>query len=116
MDFAIEASGRIAAMEAAFACVRDGGGLCVIAGNPPFGERLGVDPMDLIRGKRLLGSWGGDTRPDRDIPRFAELYRSGRWPLEELITHRYPLAGINQALQDLEQGSVARALLAFQDA
>ncbi len=111
IDVAIEASGRIEAMEAAYASVRSGGGLCVIAGNPAHGERMSLDPFDLIRGKRLLGTWGGESDPDRDIPHFAELFMQGILPLQRLITHEYGLAQINAALDDLEHGKVTRALI-----
>ncbi|MFQ5481363.1 MAG: zinc-binding dehydrogenase [Nitrospinaceae bacterium] len=111
VDYAIEASGVRPVMETAFRSVRDGGGVCVLAGNLPAGERIAIDPYDLIRGKRILGTWGGESRPDRDIPRFAEWRRAGKLQLEPLITNVYPLEQVNQALDDLERGQVGRAML-----
>lgn len=111
VDWAIEAAGCRESMEAAFQSVRDQGGLCVLAGNLPHGEQIALDPMDLIRGKRIVGTWGGEGQPDRDIPRYAELFLQGKLKLETLITHTYPLEDINRALEDLEQGRVARALI-----
>jgi S-(hydroxymethyl)glutathione dehydrogenase/alcohol dehydrogenase len=110
-DFAVEAAGRRESMEAAFRCVRDKGGLCVLAGNLPQGEQIAINPFDLIRGKRIVGSWGGDTVPDRDVPRYARLFREGKLPLTDLITRDYPLEDVNAALDDLERGRVARALV-----
>ena len=57
-DYAIEAAGRVQTMEAAIAAVRAPGGTAVLAGNLPAGERIRLDPFDLIRGKRILGTWG----------------------------------------------------------
>lgn len=111
VDFAVEAAGRAGAIEQAFQSVRKGGGLCIFASHPPAGEKICLDPHDLISGKQIRGSWGGESQPDEDIPRFAELYRQGKLPLEKLITHRYPLEQINRALDDLEQGKVGRALI-----
>lgn len=111
VDFAVEAAGRRATMEVAFQCVRDGGGLLVIAGNLPHGGRISLDPFDLIRGKRIIGTWGGESKPDRDIPRFIDLYLSGKLPLAPLITATYGLADVDRALADLEDGRVLRALL-----
>jgi S-(hydroxymethyl)glutathione dehydrogenase / alcohol dehydrogenase len=111
VDYAIESAGRRETMETAFRSVRNQGGLCVLAGNLPHGEHISIDPYDLIRGKRVLGSWGGETEPDRDIPRFARWFREGRFPLGELISREYPLEEINTALLDLEQGRVNRALV-----
>ncbi len=111
VDYAIEAAGRRDTMEAAFRCVRDQGGLCVLAGNLPHGEQISINPFDLIRGKRIVGTWGGDTRPDNDLPRYAQWYLAGRLPLAELITREYRLDEINAALDDMEQGRLSRALV-----
>ncbi|VTR93883.1 acetoin dehydrogenase : Alcohol dehydrogenase superfamily, zinc-containing OS=Rhodopseudomonas palustris (strain HaA2) GN=RPB_3806 PE=3 SV=1: ADH_N: ADH_zinc_N [Gemmata massiliana] len=110
-DFAVEAAGRRETMEAAFRCVRDKGGLCVLAGNLPHGEQISLNPFDLIRGKRIVGTWGGDTVSDRDLPRYARLFLDGKLPLTDLISREYPLSGVNAALDDLEGGRVARALI-----
>ena len=111
VDYAIEAAGHRETMETAFQSVRDNGGLCVLAGNLQHGERISLDPFDLIKGKRIIGTWGGETQPDRDIPLYVNLYLSGRLKLDGLITHIYSLENINQALDDLEEGKVGRALI-----
>jgi S-(hydroxymethyl)glutathione dehydrogenase/alcohol dehydrogenase len=111
VDFAIEAAGRRETMEVAFRSVRDQGGLCVLAGNLPHGERISIDPFDLIRGKRIAGAWGGATQPDEDLPRYARWFLEGRLPLADLISREYRLEDINDALDDLEQGRVLRALV-----
>ncbi|MDR3517469.1 MAG: zinc-binding dehydrogenase [Azospirillaceae bacterium] len=111
LDFAVEASGQVRVIEQAFAAVRPQGGLCVFASHPRQGERIALDPYDLICGRQIRGSWGGRCVPDRDIPRFLDLYRQGRLPLEKLITRRYRLDQINEALDDLEAGRVGRPLI-----
>jgi S-(hydroxymethyl)glutathione dehydrogenase / alcohol dehydrogenase len=103
-------------MEAAFRLVRNQGGLCVLAGNLPAGGRISLDPFDLIRGKRIIGTWGGETRPDRDIPRYVDLCVSGRWQLSKMITHTFALEEVNEALSALEQGKVGRAVLDMRQA
>ncbi len=111
VDYAIEAAGRRETMEAAFQAVRDNGGLCVLAGNLPHGEHISLDPFDLIKGKRIMGTWGGETQPDRDIPMYVDLYLSGKLKLGKLITQTYSLSDINRALEDFENGKVSRALI-----
>lgn len=114
-DYSVEAAGRTTTIEQAFRSVRNQGGRCVFASHPEHGGRISIDPYDLICGKRIEGSWGGACNPDRDIPRFAELYRAGRLPLEKLITKRYTLDRINEALDDLEQRRVGRPLIVIND-
>jgi S-(hydroxymethyl)glutathione dehydrogenase/alcohol dehydrogenase len=111
VDYAVEAAGRPETMETAFRAVRDNGGLCVLAGNLPHGERISLDPMDLIRGKRIVGTWGGETQPDCDILIYVNLYLSGKLQLDGLITHECRLEDVNQALDDLGHGKVGRALI-----
>jgi S-(hydroxymethyl)glutathione dehydrogenase/alcohol dehydrogenase len=115
VDVAVEAAGRRETMEAAFRSVRAGGGLCVLAGNLPHGSLMALDPMDLIRGKRIVGTWGGETQPDRDLPRYAQSFLAGALPLGELISHEYRLDEVNDALSALEAGQVARALVRLAD-
>ncbi len=113
VDVAIEASGRPVAMQQALVCVRPRGGTAVIIGNAWHGERLELDPGQLNQGKRLLGTWGGDSQPDRDFPRYLKLIREGRFNLFPLMTDTYELIDINNALEDLEAGRVVRPLIAM---
>ena len=111
VDYSIESAGQIRTIEQAFASVRRGTGWCVFASHPSSGQKISLDPFDLISGKRITGTWGGDSNPDRDIPRFAELYLAGKLPLEKLISRRYSLDDINDALDDLENKRVTRPLI-----
>jgi S-(hydroxymethyl)glutathione dehydrogenase/alcohol dehydrogenase len=115
VDYAVESAGRAATIEQAFGAVRKNGGLCVFASHPPTGEKISLDPHDLISGKQIRGSWGGESDPDEDIPRLVDLYRQGALPLDKMIAHRYRLDEINDALDDLEKGVVGRLLIALSD-
>ena len=110
-DYSVEAAGTAGTIEQAFNSVRRGGGLCIFASHPPQSARISLDPYELICGKRIAGSWGGASDPDRDIPRFAALYLAGKLPLEKMITRRYGLDGINTAVEDLEQHRVGRPVI-----
>lgn len=111
VDCAIEAAGVADVMETAYRAVRQNGGLCILAGNLPRDQVISIDPFELIQGKRVVGTWGGETQVDRDIPLYVTLYLSGKLHLNTFITHEYPLTLINQAFQDLENGKVGRALI-----
>lgn len=113
VDCAVEAAGRVQTIEQAFDSTRKFGGRCVFASHPPAGQKIAVDPHDLISGKVLMGSWGGASDPDRDVPRFGRLYTEGKLPLDRLLKDRYPLEGINQALDDLAHGAAFRPLIVF---
>ncbi len=82
-----------------------------MVGNAPYGETLELDPRQFNLGKSLLGTWGGDSSPDRDYPRYAELLVSGKLRLEPLVSRRYGLSEVNRALEDLGRGEAARPLI-----
>ncbi len=115
VDTAVEAAGLPQTMEAAFVSVAYGGGLCVLAGNVAFGETINLDPFDLIKGRKIVGSWGGETVPDRDLPRYAEMFLSGKLPFDQLVSHEWTLENINTAFDELEARQVSRALIRMKD-
>ena len=110
LDAAVEATGLPAVMAEALAAVRPQGGRAVVIGNCRHGERLTLDPKLFNEGKSLLGTWGGDTRPDRDFPGFARNLLD-RFDLRRLLSPPYRLYDINTALDDLAAGRVGRPLI-----
>ena len=111
VDYSVECSGVANVIETAFTSVKNNGGLCVFASHPKNGDRISLDPYDLICGKQIKGSWGGASQPDVDIPKLAHLYKEGKLPLEKLLDKRYTLDEINDALNDLENRKVVRPLI-----
>ncbi|MDG4858311.1 Zn-dependent alcohol dehydrogenase [Streptomyces sp. T-3] len=70
-------------------------------------------PAGMFLDKSILGCRYGSSRPQRDIPMYAELYRQGRLLLDELVTQTYPVESFAQAAEDLHGGKVARGVLTF---
>lgn len=115
VDRAVEAAGRADTIEQAFESVRRFGGLAVFASHPASGARVSLDPFELICGKQLRGSWGGASKPDADVPRWAALWQDGALKLEKLLGRRYALEDINDALDDLEAGRALRPLIVLDE-
>jgi len=109
-DYAVDASGHKTAMENAFASIKEKG-VCVIAGNLGKDEKIEIHPFELIKGKRIIGTWGGETQPDRDIPAYLKAYAQGQLPIDRLITHRFALEDINKAFEILVKGEAGRIIL-----
>jgi alcohol dehydrogenase len=53
----------------------------------------------------------GSAVPRRDIPRYVGLFRDGRMPVDRLAGATYPLKRVNDAMDALASGAVARQLL-----
>ena len=49
----------------------------------------------------------------RDIPWLAELYLQGRLKLDELISARWSLDQINEAMEDTKSGAARRNVIVF---
>jgi len=110
-DFVVEASGQVRCIEFGFSLVRPQGGLCVFASHPRAGEKIRLDPYAMIQGRRIQGSWGGASNPDRDIPVMGRMYLDGKLPLEKLLSRPYEFKEINQALEDLRLRKISRAIV-----
>jgi alcohol dehydrogenase len=110
-DCVIEAAGSAAAVRTAIAAAGPGG-RTVLAGLPRAGAQVSFSPLDLIAGGRsIVGSYLGSSVPSRDVPRFAELWATGRLPVERLVSGRTGLDGLNEALESLADGTALRQLI-----
>ena len=111
VDFAVECTGQPGIVEQCLRSVRNQGGAAIVIGNARYGERIVIDPREFNLGKSLLGAWGGDSWPDRDYPRYCKLVSSGQLDLASLAPRSYALHEINDAIDDLETGSVVRPVV-----
>lgn len=111
VDLAVESSGVPTVMDQAVNATRQQGGRAVVIGNARHGASLSINPGVFNQGKSLLGTWGGDSVPDRDYGRFGRLLGSNRFPVRDLLSKPYSLAQADQALQDLAAGKVGRPLI-----
>ncbi len=109
-DWVFECVGHKQVIEDALGYL-DWGGSLVILGVTPFGTGVEFLPEALFLDRSILGCRYGSSRPQRDIPRYAELYLSGRFLLDELVTRVYPMDAIADVLEDMKAGSLARGVL-----
>ena len=78
------------------------------------GEKMTCMPMSFIMSEKILtGSFMGTTRLSTDVPKLVELYKSGGLKLDELITKRYSLAQINEAVESTIKGEALRNVIMF---
>ncbi|HLB78193.1 MAG TPA: alcohol dehydrogenase catalytic domain-containing protein [Candidatus Dormibacteraeota bacterium] len=111
VDYAIEATGREEAMQAAFLSTRPRGAAVLIGISRPDAV-LALPAVQIPRAeRRILGSAYGSVSPHRDFAAILALHADGRLPLERLITHRLPLRSAAQALDLVRQGIPVRAVL-----
>ena len=86
----------------------------MLIGITPPGTQATLDTSLFIGSRSFTRTSGGDCRPDRDFPLFVRWYREGKLKLDELVTRRYPLEQINEAVDDLEHGRIlGRAIITY---
>ena len=111
VDYAIEATGRPEAMETAFLSTR-ARGAAVLIGIPRADAVLSLPAATIPRmERRVLGSIYGSSKPERDFPHTLALYRSGRLPLDRLVSHRLPLEEAERGFELMQSGEALRVVL-----
>ena len=108
--YTFEAAGTVRALEAAFAATA-AGGMTVAVGLPRADAMAAIPQSLLVRHDRTLrGSFMGSAVPQRDIPRYIALWRSGRLPVERLISGTIGLDDLNASLDALADGKTIRSV------
>jgi S-(hydroxymethyl)glutathione dehydrogenase/alcohol dehydrogenase len=112
-DYVFVTVGNAKAVEQGFA-MSGPRGMTVIIGLPKFSDMLSMSPFDFIKDERMLtGSYMGTTQLHTGIPKLIALYKAGALKLDELITKRYPLEKINEAIEGVEKGEALRNVIIF---
>ncbi len=114
VDFALEMAGSVKALELAYRITRRGG-TTVTAGLPPPDAVLPVPAVNLVAEERTLkGSYIGTSVPLRDLPRYLNLFRRGRLPIDRLLTDRLRLDELNEGFDRLRNGEAVRQIVTFE--
>jgi Zn-dependent alcohol dehydrogenase len=62
-------------------------------------------------GKTIKATQGGGFNPDKDIPRYVAMWRSGNLNLDGIITHYFNFEDINTAIETVKNGEAGRVML-----
>ncbi len=112
-DYVFVTVGVVAAAEQAYSLTRKRGTV-VLVGIPDWTTAMPV-PIGptVVSEKTITGSLMGTTRLSVDVPRLVALYEDKRLKLDELITARYSLSQINDAIEVTESGTALRNVILF---
>jgi S-(hydroxymethyl)glutathione dehydrogenase/alcohol dehydrogenase len=107
-----EAIGLKVTAEQSFKMLRRGGTANII-GMIPVGVHIELHGADFLGEKRIQGSLMGSNRFPVDMPRLVDFYMSGKLKLDQMISQRIKLADVNQGLDELRRGELARSVIVF---
>ena len=111
----IEAAGHPRAFETAVRITAPGG-TTVTVGLPAPDQTAEITPLTLTAEARtIIGSYLGSAVPARDIPVYAQLWRDGKLPVEELVSATIALEDINTAMDTLADGKAIRQVILFDE-
>ncbi|KRD06016.1 alcohol dehydrogenase [Mycobacterium sp. Root265] len=112
VDHSFEAVGSPATATTALECL-DVGGSATIVGLMPAGKTFPVQGRLLLDDRRIQGSYMGSQNFRLAMPKYVEMFLDGRLLLEEMVSSRITLDGINDAFLAMEKGRALRDLIVF---
>lgn len=112
LDLVFDCSGSVKSIESGFESLSCHGSL-VFASHPPTGQKISLDPHQLISGKSIKGSWGGDLVPETHSHLILETLGSLDQRADSLLSKSYGLNEVEVALNDLRRGEVLRPLISM---
>lgn len=112
VDFSIEAAGHPSLLRQAVDALTFRGTAAQIGGLPQ-GSEASIDSNDLrSKNKTVTGVVEGDSIPRIFIPQLIELYKTGKFPFDKMVTF-YDFNDINLAAADAHDGKVIKPILRF---
>ena len=112
IDLCYENSGNSKSIEFCLSMIKDKGKV-IFSSHPPKKNKIKIDPHELIKGKKIIGTWGGNCKPDRDVLRFSKIFLKNKTILNHIKSNIYKFNQINNAINDFKKGKVLRPIIKF---
>ena len=113
-DYCFEAAGSVESIQEGFAIIKDNG-ILVFASHPRNGDLITLDPHELIRGKTIKGTWGGNFPPDQAITEIGNRLIKLDIDINSMLGPKFTLDKVNQGLSYLQSGGPGKPLIDFGD-
>ncbi|MGD9161800.1 MAG: alcohol dehydrogenase catalytic domain-containing protein [Desulfobacteraceae bacterium] len=90
-----------------------GYGQLVVVGHARYEDEYApeLNYMDFLAGKRVTGSVMGAITLRRDIPLYMDMYRNGLIDIDSLLTHRFSLDRIKEAIDNAQKGALKNIIV-----
>ena len=113
LDVFIDNTGIPNVIEKGYSIIKSDGRL-ILVGVPKRDKNINIHSLPLHFGKLISGSHGGESIPNKDIPRYIRHIKKNNIDLDSIITKRFDLKNINEAIQSMQDGETAgRVLIKF---
>ncbi|CAN6598507.1 S-(hydroxymethyl)glutathione dehydrogenase [Trichomonascus vanleenenianus] len=115
LDFTFDCTGNVQVMRSALEACHKGWGQSIVIGVAAAGKEISTRPFQLVTGRVWRGSAFGGVKGRSQLPGIVEDYMHGKLKVDEYITHRRELSGINQAFEDMHAGNCIRAIIDYKN-
>ncbi len=112
-DYSFECVGNTQLMRQALECCHRGWGVSVIIGVAGAGQEIATRPFQLVTGRVWKGTAFGGARGRSDVPKIVDWYMDKKIDIDSMITHKLPLARINEAFDLMHSGESIRTVVEF---
>ncbi|MDX2054870.1 MAG: S-(hydroxymethyl)glutathione dehydrogenase/class III alcohol dehydrogenase [Polyangiaceae bacterium] len=112
-DYSFECVGNVTLMRQALECCHRGWGVSVIIGVAGAGQEIATRPFQLVTGRVWKGTAFGGARGRTDVPKLVDWYMDKKIAIDPLITHKLPLARINEAFDLMHSGESIRTVVEY---
>jgi S-(hydroxymethyl)glutathione dehydrogenase/alcohol dehydrogenase len=102
-DLVIDTTGDSILMSKSFEMLKETGTLLII-GVMPHDQKLSINTLALNMGKKIIGSQGGSSLPQFDVPRLAKILENNMLPLGALSYKERSLNEINLSIKEMRNG------------
>jgi len=110
VDVAVDNTGIVKVIDLAYE-VTSPAGRTLLVGVPRVGEKINIYSLPLHFDKVITGSHGGESNPSVDIPKYINLNKVKNLDFKDMVTHRFSLEEINEAIAAMSKGEVARCII-----
>ena len=115
VEYAFEVAGVVEAMQTAYAITRRGG-TTVTSGLSQHQHTFEIPHSQLVVDERTIkGSYMGSCVVRDDVPKFINLYKQGKLPVDKLRSGNICLNDLNQGFDKLAAGDAVRQMLVMHD-
>jgi S-(hydroxymethyl)glutathione dehydrogenase/alcohol dehydrogenase len=113
VDHSFECIGNVHVMRAALECAHRGWGQSVIIGVARAPQENSTPPIQLVTGRKWLGTAFGGVKGRSQLPGMVEEAMRGEIRLAPFVTHTMPLEQINTAFDLMHEGKSIRSVVHY---
>ncbi|KAF2483948.1 chaperonin 10-like protein [Neohortaea acidophila] len=110
-DYTFDCTGNVHVMRSALEACHKGWGESIVIGVAAAGQEISTRPFQLVTGRVWKGCAFGGVKGRSQMGELIEDYEAGKLKVDEFITHRQNLSGINQAFHDMHDGNCIRCVV-----